>query len=110
MPDPFHGLIVSQFSKFVNTFLKLFLKKFRAGRTGSRVLLDPVLGALAGLEGLHKALAPLRTLINPVPSVSQFPHLVSHCLSFLSSEGLSPLCDYMIAHRSGFVNPFFKFF
>lgn len=73
-------------------------------RGGSRVLLDPVLRALAGLEGLDEGLAPRANLVHSELATRDFPNLVSHFCFPPSLDGL------IIAGLSGFVNTFLKIF
>lgn len=66
------------------------------------MLLDPVVSALAGLEGLDKTFTPSRALIHSEPTACEFPNLVSHFCFLPSLDGL------IIAGLSGFVNYFFE--
>ena len=94
--------IIAYSPEFVNTFSKVFLKKFSAGGRGSRVLLDPVISALLGLEGLDEDFPPLGALIHSEPTACEFPNLVSHFCFLPSLDGL------IIAWIRKNVNYFFK--
>ena len=94
--------MIAHFRQFVNTFFKSFLKKFFGRPSGSRVLLDPVVSALLGLEGLDEDFPPLGALVHSEPTACEFPNLVSHFCFLPSLDGL------IIAGLSGFVNYFLK--
>ena len=75
--------------------------------------LDPVLRTLAGLEGLDDLAVAVGVGAPDGEAVEgdEFDDGVGlHCGSFLSLEGLSPLCDYNIPHLCRFVNTFFEIF
>lgn len=66
------------------------------------MLLDPVVSALLGLEGLDEDFPPLGALVHSEPTACEFSNLVSHFCFLPSLDGL------IIAGLSGFVNYFFE--
>lgn len=111
---------ISQVGPVVNTFSKVFSNFFQpaeADRLGGRILAheahtevaDVFKGKITAIV-VHGAVHEVIAILDHIGEDFAFFSVIVHCVSFLSSSGFLPLCDYILSHIRLYVNPFLKVF
>ena len=117
---PFLDYILSHLRPVVNTFSKVFSNFFQpaeADRLSGRILAHEARAKVADVfEGkitaivVHGAVHEVIAILDHVGEDFAFFGVVFHRVSFLSSSGFLPLCDYILSYIRLYVNPFLKVF